>query len=366
MSIATVTNRLATTLLAAALSSAAVRGQVQDVYLSEIRADGTECWIEVHNRGTTTADIGTWALHCATTTPGYGNNYWWGFPTGTTLAPNAFLRVHWYQVAPTTPEAGNLYTGTSPYAFLFGLGGEMLDGTAGAAALISSQLNAHTATSSFVEDWVSWGTSGFQREYLAVNAGVWETGRYTPHIPTDGSIARDPDSIGATVHPDESWFVDYTPTPLMPNITGATVQPYGTACMVPGNHLLGHPELTATSLPLLGNSQFGFMIGNTTGIFGEYVLLAFSAGPAPSGLPSVLPEYPGSSCHEAIDTQQILLTWLVPASLFGTNVPLPLSNYSSQVIGAEMHVQALVIELIGGVNPPYQGLTNALRVVVGQ
>ena len=152
----------------------------------------------------------------------------------------------------------------------------------------------------------------------------------------------------------------------MPNITGAVVQSYGTACTLPGNHLLGTPELRATSLPLVGNGQFGFVIDNTTGIFGEYVILAFSAGAAPAGLPSILPQYSGMGCQESIDTQQILLVWLVPASLFGTTLPLPLASYTSQIIGTELHAQALVIDLLAGTNPPYQGLSNALRVVVGQ
>lgn len=366
MSIATATLRITTTLLAALLCTAIVRGQVQDVYLSEVRADATETWIEVHNRGTNTVDIGTWTLHCATTTPGQPNDYWWGFPLGTTLAPDAYLRVHWYQVAPPAPAPGNLYTGTSPYDFLFGLGGEPLSGGEGAAALIASQSNAQMITPTFMRDWISWGTSGFLREGLAISSGLWESGRYTPSIPATASIARDSDQIGMTTHPDESWFVDYTPTPLMPNITGAVVESYGTACTLPGNHLLGMPELSATSLPLLGNHQFGFAVDNTTGIFGEFVILAFSAGAAPTGLPSILPQYSGTGCQESIDTQQILLTWLVPATLFDTNVPMPLANYSPQIIGTELHAQALVIELLAGTNPPYQGLSNALRVVVGQ
>ncbi len=353
-------------LLAALLGSAAVRSQAQDVILSEVRADATETWIEVHNRGTSTVNIGTWTLHCATTTAGLPNNYWWGFPLGTTLAPNAFLRVHWHQTAPATPAPGNLYTGTSPYGFLFGLGSEALSGNEGAAALIATQNNAQVISPTFMRDWVSWGTSGFQRENLAISAGLWEIGRYTPSIPVTGSIARDPDTIGTTTHPDESWFADFTPTPLMPNITGAVVQAYGTACTLPGHHLLGLPGLSATSLPLLGNSQFGFVVDNTTGIFGEYVIFVFSAGAAPVGVPSILPQYAGMGCQESIDTQQIVLTWIVPASLFSTTVPLPLTNYSAQVMGTELHAQALVIELLPGTNPPYQGLSNALRVVVGQ
>ena len=366
MTIATLTRRIATTLVTALLSTPGLVSQVQDVYLSEVFADANDAWIEVHNRGTAVANIGTWSIHCATTTPGQPNNYWWGFPQGTTLAPDAFLRVHWFQAAPAAPEPGNLYTGTSPIGFLFGHGGEPLNGSEGAVALLASQNGAQMISSAIVRDWVSWGTSGFQREILAITAGLWEAGRYATSFPAGSSLARDPATIGVVAHPDEGWFIDYTPTPLGPNVTGAILQPYGNTCTLPGHHLLGQPQLSGTSLPLLGNGQFGFDINNTMGIYGEYVLVAFSAGAAPAGLPSILPQYSGVGCQEAIDAQQILQTWLVPASLFSTHVPLPLSNFSSQILGCELHVQALVLDLVAGANPPYQGISNALRLVVGQ
>ncbi|MFT4514274.1 MAG: hypothetical protein ACI89X_005158 [Planctomycetota bacterium] len=366
MTSTTETRQLATLLLATLSCTATVHAQVQDVYLSEVRADASETWIEVHNRGTSIADISQWSLHCATTTQGMPNNYWWPFPTATTLAPGAFLRVHWFTAEPQVPVTGNLYTGTSPWGFLFGLGGEALSGDEGAAALFASQSNTQINSSLTVRDWVSWGSYGFQRENLAISAGLWQTGRTVQPIQPGTSIARDPDAIGVTAHADESWFLDYTPTPLMSNVTGAVVQSYGTACTLPGNHLLGVPELRATSLPLYGNSQFGLIVDRTTGIFGEFVLIAFSGGSAPSGLPSILPVYSGAACHESIDTTQIISTWLVPAMIIGTHFSLPLDNYPPQIIGVELHAQALVIELLPTANPPYQGLTNALRVVVGQ
>ena len=366
MIIATSLRQIAATLTIGLLCSTAVRSQVQDIYLSEVCANASEAWIEVHNRGTSAVNIGTWSLHCATATPGQPNNYWWGFPMGTILPANAYLRVHWFQDAPASPAPGNFYTGTSPFGFLFGVGGEPLSGGAGAAALLASQSSTQMISSSIVRDWGSWGASGFQRESLAITAGLWEAGRYVASIPAAGSIARDPGEIGVAAHPDESWFVDYTATPLAPNITGAAVQSYGNPCTLPGNHLLGQPGLSATSLPLVGNGQFGFALDNTVGIFGEYVLVAFSAGAAPPGLPSVLPQYAGAGCHESIDVQQVLVTWLLSASLFSTNIPLPLTSYSSQIIGHELHVQALVIQLTANANPPYQGLSNALRVVIGQ
>ena len=366
MIIATANRQLATLLTAGLLSATALRAQVQDVYLSEIRADASETWIELHNRGSNPVDISQWSLHCATTTASMPQTYWWPFPLGTTLAPDAFLRVHWFQSEPAVPVTGNLYTGTSPYGFLFGLGGEALSGNAGAAALIASQANAQMNSPTVLRDWVSWGAHGFQRENLAIAAGLWQSNRQTPAIDAGGSIARDPDLIDVAVHPDESWFVDYTPTPLMPNVTGAVVESYGSACTLPGNHLLGTPELRATSLPLLGNGQFQLMIDRTTGIYGEFALIGFGSAAAAPGLPSALPPYSGISCQEAIDVQQLLATWLLPTALFATTVPLPLNNLPPQVIGVELHAQALILELLPTANPPYQGLTNALRVVVGQ
>lgn len=366
MTYTTTPRQLANLLFATLSFTAVLHAQVQDVYLSEVRTDASETWIEIHNRGAATADISSWSMHCATATQGMPNNYWWPFPTGTTLAPGAFLRVHWFTAEPPVPVSGNLYTGQSPYGFLFGLGGEALAGSEGAAALFATQSNSQMNSSLMVRDWISWGSSGFQRESLAISAGLWQQGRATPFIGSGTSIARDPDAIGVTAFADESWFLDYTPTPLMPNITGAVVQPYGTACTLPGNHLLGAPELRASSLPLIGNEQFRLVVDHTTGIYGEFVLIAFSGGSAPPGLGSILPAYSGIACHESIDTTQIISTWLVPAMIIGTQFPMPLDNYPQEIIGVELHAQALVIELLPTTNPPYQGLTNALRVVIGQ
>ncbi|MCK5945326.1 MAG: lamin tail domain-containing protein [Planctomycetes bacterium] len=338
----------------------------QDVHLSEVHTAPNAQWIEVHNRGPVAQNLSNWSLHCATTTNWMPNNYWWPFPAGTTLAPGAYLRVHWYQDAPAAPAPGDLYTGTSPWGFLFGLGGEMLSGNEGAAALFSSQSNAQMSSSSSVVDWVSWGTSGFQREGLAAAAGLWTLGRATPPIPIGSSLARDPDAIGTTTFQDQSWFIDSTPTPGMPNVTGAVVQSYGSACTMPGNHLLGLPVLRATALPVYGNEDFGFAVDHTTGIFGEYVLVGFSAAAAPPGQTSILPGYGGGGCLEVISTPDLVLTTLVPATILSTQLPMPLNGYPPQVIGLEMHVQAVVLELLPSVSPPYQGISNALRVVVGQ
>ncbi len=340
--------------------------RAQTVVISEVRADAGGRWVELHNRGSAAVNLASWSLHYASRTPGTPQNYWWPFPTGTVLQPNGYLRVHWYQTASSAVATGELWTGTSPYGFLFGLGGETLLGTRGALALFSTQQNANMNTAAYVADWVSWGENGYTREGLAVQQGLWTAGRHLGALPAGSSHARDPGMVGAVAFPDLAWFLDNSPTPGLPNVTGAVVQSYGQACVLPGNHLLGMPSLTAPSLPLVGNSGFTLTVQNTTGIFAEFVLLGFSAGAAPPGAPSILPLYSGVPCQEAIDTQQLLATWVLPTQILGTHVPMSMANVPPAAVGLELHVQALVLQLLPNSFPPYQGISNALRLVVGQ
>lgn len=76
------------------------------------------------------------------TSQGMPNNYWWPFPTGTTLTPGALLRDHWFTAEPAVPVDGYRYTGTSPYGFSFGLGGQALAGTEGPMALFATRQNS--------------------------------------------------------------------------------------------------------------------------------------------------------------------------------------------------------------------------------
>ena len=154
----------------------------QDVVLSEVRADAAERWVEILNRGTSAAELSTWSLYYATDTTGMPQNYWWAFPSGTTLAPDSYIRVFWFQNAPSVVLPGEYYTGTSPYGYLFSLGGEALHGDAGAFALITSQQGSQMATASHFVDWVSWGQDGFVRENLAVQNGTWSSGRLSSRV----------------------------------------------------------------------------------------------------------------------------------------------------------------------------------------
>ncbi|MFO1077266.1 MAG: lamin tail domain-containing protein [Planctomycetota bacterium] len=351
-------------ILAIATAVSAVR--TQGVVLSEIRADAAERWIELHNRGSAPANLDGWSLFCATRTTGMPQNYWWPFPTGTVIAPDGFVRVFWHQ-DPSGPVApGEYYTGTSPYGYLFGLGGEALHGDAGAVALVATQSNALMNTPASYVDWVSYGAHGFQRESFAVQNGVWTAGAEAPAIPTGQSLARDEAQIGAAATTAQQWFVDPTPTPMAPNIAGVLVASYGTACAVPGHHLVGTPLLHVTSLPLLGNAQFGFVVDATTGFYGEVMLLAFSAGPKPAAQPTWLPSFAGSTCREAIDPAAVIGCRIVPTHVAATSVPMSLANLPVAMAGVELHAQALVFDWLPNTYPPFQGISNALLVVLGQ
>lgn len=338
----------------------------QDVLLSEVRADTGGRWVELHNRGTTAVDLSTWSLHYASRTTGMPQNYWWPFPAGTTLAADGYLRINWFQAGVNLPGATELWTGTSPYGYLFGLGGEQLLGNRGALALVRSQDNLQMNNPTLIADWLSWGEHDFPREPLAISVGLWANGRHAPAIPTGHSLARDPLQVGVVATPDLAWFVDNTPTPLQPNVTGAVVQSHGQPCALPGHHLLGLPTLQAPALPLLGNPSFGLVVQNTTGVLGEFVIVAFSAAAAPLGTPPLLPSFSGLTCQHFIDLPQLVTTCLLPSQLLATTLPLSLAGLPPTIVGAELHAQALVLDLMPNAWPPFQGTTNALRIVVGQ
>jgi hypothetical protein len=361
------TTRRACTVASLAIAAfAAGSARAQNVLLSEVRADAGGRWVELHNRTQAPVDVSTWSLHFCSRTPGAPQTYWWPFPAGTVIAANGYLKIDWYQNGVNVPGAPELWTGTSPYAFLFGLGSEPLTPSSGALALFSSQANEYMNTASVIVDWVSWGEHAFPREDLAVSVGLWATGRNLPAIPTGQSLARDPAAVGTVAFPDLAWFVDNTPTPLQPNVAGAVVQSQGAPCTLPGHHLLGLPVLQASSLPLIGSTAFGLAVSNTTGIPGEFVLVAFSTAGVPPGTPSILPPFAGITCQHEVDLAQLVTTWIAPTQILATSLPLSLAGLSSTSLGAELHAQALVLDLMPNAWPPFQGTTNGLRLVVGQ
>ena len=146
----------------------------------------------------------------------------------------------------------------------------------------------------------------------------------------------------------------------------AHVESYGNACTLPGNHLLGLPELRATAAPRYGSEAFGFTLDHTTGVYGEFVLVAMSAAAGQADQLSALPPSTHNNCREAIDSARILMTWVLPTTMLTTDIPMPLSQFSDQAPGEEVHVQAMVVELLPGAELPYQGISNALKIIIGK
>jgi hypothetical protein len=130
---------------------------------------------------------------------------------------------------------------------------------------------------------------------------------------------------------------------------------------LPGNHLLACR--VDDPLPLLGNAP-GFAIDATTGIYGEFALP--SSPPVwGNSLPSVLLR-PAGGCHQAIDPTPMLAFRLLPTQIVSTHVPMSLAGLPPALAGTQLHTQALVIDLLPYTYLPYQGITNALRVTLGQ
>lgn len=356
----------AATLLTAitALASGLI-AQNRTVVMTEIRADGADRWVELQNRGSVAADLGGWTLYYATATAGQPQTYFFGFQSGTQIDAGAHLLVHWCQPRPSVQPANEVWTGDSPYNFLFSLGAEPLLGTGGALALIRSQSNQEMSVPAMFEDWVSWGRSGLSRENLAVQAGLWQTNTFADALTAGCSLSRNETLIGTAATPAGEWFVDPTPTPLQTNVPGVLLSSLGAACTTVGNHLFGLPTLTPISSPVIGNREFGLSLANTSGILFETVLLAYAARPAPAGMPQLLPPTSGGpTCALLFDYQSVFtLQWLRTAPL-QTPIPLNLQHVPATLAGLQFVVQAMVFDGYSSY-PPYQGVSNAVQVRLG-
>jgi len=182
----------------------------------------------------------------------------------------------------------------------------------------------------------------------------------------DHVLASDLAAIGAAPSSEKDGPGGAPTTSRASEPAVAYVESYGNACALPGNHLLGLPELRATAAPRYGSETFGFALDHTTGVYGEFVLVALSAAAGQADQLSALPPSTQDKCHESIDSNRILMTWVLPAKMLTTDIPMPLSHFSNQVLGDEVHVQAMVIELLPDAELPYQGISNALKVVIGK
>lgn len=357
------TNALLTLAFAAAtLDTPAV---AQDVILSEVGLAASGGYVELHNRGAVAADVSPWSIYLATATPNLPRNYWWGFRPGTVIPAGGFLVVRWLQPLPQQSIAGEEFTGATVPYFLFGLGAEALPQTQGAVALVRSQTSSAMNSSSVLVDWVGWGGNGFPREDLAIQAGLWRSGSRAPSLSMGTSLARHP-AMGGGTRPELAWFVDATPTPGQDNVGAAALATLAQPCAPTGHQLLGLPDLLATSLPVLGNGAFGLAVDDTTGVFTEWVVVALTTDALPFPRNDLLPPAPGGDlCTVAIDPSTTFATFWLHTSMLRTNLPLSFASLPAGLAGQSFCAQALVFDAYASAWPPYKGITNGLRVTIG-
>ena len=271
------TLRLTGAAFAAALLVPAARAQV---VLSEVDFTTNAQWIELHNAGTQDVDLTGWSLyHAASSTPG---THWYPMPAQTILKSGAYLRVHWLAaLQPNT--ATDIYTGQSIYHFLFGLSAVPLDATRGALALYNTQNNALMNTPASIQDWVSWGTTGFAREGLAVQAQRWTQGSFAPAATGNPlpSLAYDYTTVGQPSSARE-WFLDSTPTPGGDNVGNASVKIVGQACEQTSNPSF-KAALEANGVPANGNRNFTIGIDRDLNA-GEVAVQLLTVSSDPQGL----------------------------------------------------------------------------------
>jgi hypothetical protein len=320
--------------LAAALALLAPVAASQ-VVISEIEftprsAEGQ--WIEIVNLGTTTVELTGWSLYLATATPSQPQNYWFGFPSGTSLASGKLLRVHW--LAPVKAStATDIYTGNTVLHFLFGLFAEPLDPTRGALALMNTQLNNQVNDPKAILDWVSWGTTGFKRESNAISNGRWAAGTFAPPAvgtPTPTLAYSYVNSAG--VHSGSDWMRDTTPTPGVENLGGAAATSYGTDCRL---WLTAPIRLVATGVPLHGNLDFALAIDRDL-LPDEAAVVALWGAHGDGSIKFL-------SCPIWLDLATLLPPVLVPKT--GTKAKLPLAGVPQDTVaGLTLSWQWVVID----------------------
>src|SRR6185436_15561577 len=140
---------------------------------------------------------------------------------------------------------------------------------------------------------------------------------------------------------------------LQNNTQSMNILTSGAACLAPGNHLLGPCTLGTKSFPVCGNRDFGYTVANTSGTFGEFVLLVFSTGPASASQPPLLPPTAGPACPEYLDYSLLLGVMLVGATPGGTTLPHSFANVPvTPFRGMRVLMQAMVLDSFTPV-PPY-------------
>jgi len=131
------------------------------VVINEVFSDGTATgqWAEIKNVGSNPVSFTNFSL-CQFPT-------YWPFPVGFTLAPGAFVVVHYNQSG--TDTGTDLFTGP--------ITANLLPGT-GELGLYDCNACSCFGGSACIRDYVEWGNGGHVRESVAVGAGIWFTGSF--------------------------------------------------------------------------------------------------------------------------------------------------------------------------------------------
>lgn len=156
-----------------------------------------------------TLDLGGFTL-CIESRSRPGNPACFTLPGGITLAPGAYLVVHWGRVGLRRP--GHVFTGQAVSL--------ELDPTGGDCALF---VTARSTDSNNLIDYFRWGRDADHAEGLAVLAGIWTAGH---SVPSDD--VRDGSSIAYLGVGDtaEDYRVDRTPSLGADNAEAAHEEPF--------------------------------------------------------------------------------------------------------------------------------------------
>jgi hypothetical protein len=246
---------------------------IHEINLTPVNA-GDDQWIEIINLGNETQDLSNWSIYQATKTANQPQNYWWGFPSGASLAKDKIMRIHWGAKITSSSNPLEIQTGDSIKNFLFGLGFESFNPKGGALALLNTNLNANVNNPSSFEDWISWGESGFKREDLAIKAGLWKANQFVKAPKAKESIAL-ATFLQAEPTPTSAYFLDHTPTPQAGNHQGFFSDTYGRKSCAVGN--AKPAQFWYEGVPADGNEDFAFTIDNTRGpVYKEKIFLIVS------------------------------------------------------------------------------------------
>ena len=343
--------------LVTGLSAPTARAQV---VLSEVDFKAGQQSVEIMNRGPGEVDLSAWTVYAETRTPGKPQTYFFGFPKDTKLKSNEFILLHWFQDIKTTQKCkvGNgweIWTGKSVFHFLFGLGGEALDSRVGALGLFNSQTSSDMNKAAFIQDWVSWGSTGFKRESLAIANNKWVKDSFAPGQtlvgPKDPSLAYMYTNLNAPSNGFNDWFLDQVPTPCADNTNGALLKTIGKGCK--GTRATT-PVLGANGIPkrgVNGGKDYERFSMLTTGVGqGDFVFWLIGSKEASIDIGFLIP-----GCR--IFLTPIIL--VAPVPVVGNSAVLSFAQFPTQLlVSLDLYNQMLVFDTKSQLS-----LSNGLRTL---